>query len=57
MVATVGADGLVRHINKDRDHQIMANCFIGNYGPDADQLVCINAVDGIYNVISRAGLW
>jgi DNA helicase II / ATP-dependent DNA helicase PcrA len=33
----------------------MANCFIGNYGPDADQLVCINAVEGIYNVVAGPG--
>ena len=33
----------------------MANCFIGNYGPDADQLVCINAVEGIYVVVAGPG--
>lgn len=31
------------------------NYFVGDYGPDADQLVCINAVDGIYAVIAGAG--
>lgn len=31
------------------------NYFVGDYGPDADQLVCINAVEGIYAVIAGAG--
>src|SRR6266566_4435390 len=33
----------------------MNNCFIGDYGPDADQLVCINAVEGIYVVVAGPG--
>src|SRR5579863_7721717 len=33
----------------------MNNCFIGDYGPDADQLVCINAVEGKYVVVAGPG--
>lgn len=33
----------------------MNNCFIGDYGPDTDQLVCINAVEGIYVVVAGPG--
>lgn len=33
----------------------MTNCFLGNYGPDADQLACINAVDGKFVVVAGPG--
>jgi DNA helicase II / ATP-dependent DNA helicase PcrA len=33
----------------------MINRFIGGYGPDADQLACINAIEGKFVVIATAG--